>query len=49
MDKLKAVLRSRKFYAGVVLVLSACGLSTGAVTIDALSSVLCGLAGGCTP
>lgn len=49
MEKLKTVLKSRKFYAGVVLVLTACGLGTGAVTVDTLTPVFCALAGGCTP
>lgn len=53
MDKLKTLavtaLRSKRFYAGVALVVTSMGFATGGLTIDALTPVLCALAGGCTP
>lgn len=53
MDKLKVLavtaLRSKRFYAGVALVVASLGFTTGGSAIDSLSTVLCTLAGGCTP
>lgn len=53
MDKLKVValtaLRSKRFYAGVALVLTSMGFATGGLTVDALTPVLCAVSGGCTP
>lgn len=53
MDKLVAVLKvalkSKRFYGGLALVATSMGFATGGLTIDALTPVLCTLAGGCTP
>ena len=40
-DKLKAALKSKRFWAGVSAVAGAVLGATGALTVDAVSSVVC--------
>lgn len=53
MDKLKVVLKtalkSKRFYAGVALVVGSLGFASGEQTVTVLTDLFCTLAGGCTP